>query len=152
MKFAHDDFSTRAKGERKKEKAVVVTSVREDGPNVINLGFLRFLADRAGSAVCYCLCRFRVRQKLKCRSLIHRWTFTAKFTNWKNSLWCSIGFHTRSRREGGVSKAWNSNLVIILPPCHSSEPRCNGGADYIILHPPDPSMVPPSALLSINLT
>ena len=41
--------------------------------DILNLGFFRFSADGAGSAVCYCLSRFRVRQKLRCRRLIPRY-------------------------------------------------------------------------------
>ena len=39
-------------------------------PDIIIGGFRRLSAEGAGSAVCYCLSQFRVRQNLQCRSLV----------------------------------------------------------------------------------
>ena len=47
-------------------------------------GFWRFSAEGAGSAVCYCLSRFGVRQNFQCRSLVPRWDVTC----WRGFVYC----------------------------------------------------------------
>ena len=62
--------------------------------DIIIGGFRRFSAEGAGSAVCFCLSRFRVRQNFQCRSLLCMW-FTAEPSQFSvgqtaPSLTCSI--------------------------------------------------------------
>ena len=52
-----------------KSKGYIFGNVNIPGADIIFGGFRRLLAKGAGSAVCSCLNRFRVRQNLQCRSL-----------------------------------------------------------------------------------
>ena len=60
-----------------------------------------FLADGAGSAVCYCLSRFRVRQNLQCRSL-----FSTHFRAiiYRSSPGHCLNFEKPARRDEPIPK------------------------------------------------
>ena len=88
--------------------------------DILNLGFFRFSADGAGSAVCYCLSRFRVRQKLRCRCLAPSSKIGAIHAIWAG--------HAQQRSRALIAKLrrgklwWLDALLAVSPKLCTSNP------------------------------